>query len=185
MTAYILSFDECNKEQHHRVGGKCASLGTMTQAGVPVPPGFAITTDAYHALLAQEGLGERIAAELDQLTVSDDKALDEVSQRVRRLIEESVIAADITTAIRNAYQALCERCQLDAVPVAVRSSATAEDLPGASFAGQQDAYLWIIGAEDVLRHVQKCWASLFTARAIAYRLDNGFPHHEVQMSVGV
>lgn len=100
MTEYILPFEQCNKDNHPRVGGKCASLGARIQAGARVPPGFAVTTDAYHALLASNRLREQIHAELDVLVSSGDKALSEVSQKVRRLIEETPISTEIETAIR-------------------------------------------------------------------------------------
>jgi pyruvate,water dikinase len=112
-------------------------------------------------------------------------ALNHTSERIKGLIESGSVSAEIQSAIREGYDVLCRRCDLGRLPVAVRSSATAEDLPTASFAGQQDTYLWVEGSDSVVKSVQKCWASLFTPRAIAYRIKNGFPHEKVLISVGV
>ena len=185
MSEFTLNFENCNSDMLNRVGGKCTSLGTMISAEAPVPPGFAVTTDAYIAMFRQNGLYSLINAELDGLEDSDDPHLPEVSEKVRGLIEGVPISAEIDDAIRSAYRDLSTRCTSDAIPVAVRSSATAEDLPDASFAGQQDTYLWIVGEDAVVQHVRKCWSSLFTARAIAYRLDKGFAHEDVSMGVAV
>ncbi|MFQ5611620.1 MAG: PEP/pyruvate-binding domain-containing protein [Anaerolineae bacterium] len=182
---YILTFEQCDTGSHARVGGKCASLGAMIQAGAPVPPGFAVTTEAYQEMLATGDLGQHIRSQLETLDPNDVNRIEAISQAVRALIEQTPVAAGIEQAIRAAYADLCQRCAMDEVPVAVRSSATAEDLPGASFAGQQDTFLWIVGIEEVLKHVRKCWSSLYTARAITYRLEKGFPHEKISMSVGV
>ena len=157
----------------------------MIQAKAPVPPGFAITTDAYRRMLDTDGLGQQIHVLLEQLDPTDVAGEQATSQAIRALIEKTPIPPDIEQAIRTAYTNLCQKCNMDEVPVAVRSSATAEDLPGASFAGQQDTFLWIVGIDAVLRHTSKCWSSLYTARAIAYRIEKGFPHEKVYMSVGV
>ncbi len=181
---YILLFQQCEKSQHARVGGKCASLGAMIQAGAPVPPGFAVTTDAYSVMMATNDLGAHIQqhiGELDFARLADEEA---ISRHLRGIIEQTPIPFEIENAIRDAYAEMCETYAME-IPVAVRSSATAEDLPGASFAGQQDTFLWIVGADNVVTHVRKCWSSLYTARAISYRHDNGFPHDKVLMSVGV
>jgi pyruvate,water dikinase len=110
---------------------------------------------------------------------------ESVSRTIRKLIEEMPLPPEMEQAIRNAYAELCAQASVDELPVAVRSSATAEDLPGASFAGQQDTFLWVVGADAVIEHVRKCWSSLYTARAISYRHDNGFAHEKVLMSVAV
>ncbi|MEM7112238.1 MAG: PEP/pyruvate-binding domain-containing protein [Chloroflexota bacterium] len=182
---YILPFEQCSKEEHNRVGGKCASLGAMIQAEAPVPPGFAVTTEAFAEMLRNRKLRELVKSEIASVADSDDPDLQEVSRKVRAAIEAEPVAEAIETAVRNAYAKLSADCGSDAIPVAVRSSATAEDLPDASFAGQQDTYLWIVGADAVVEHVRKCWSSMFTARAIAYRLDKGFSHEEVTMAVAV
>lgn len=184
-TPYILPFQQCDHSDLNRVGGKCASLGMLIRAEAPVPPGFAVTTEAYRSLFEHNGLHAQIDAELDRVKTSDDEILPEVSAKIRALIEETPMAAEVADSIRAAYGAISAQADSAAVPVAVRSSATAEDLPDASFAGQQDTYLWIVGSDDVVNHVQKCWSSLYTARAIAYRLDKGFAHEEVCMGVAV
>jgi pyruvate,water dikinase len=184
---FILPFECCDKDVHHRVGGKCASLGSMTQAGAAVPPGFAVTTDAYRAMLAHGDLRAGIHAALGEIVYGDVDSEEHASNAIRSLIESVPIPAAIELAIRAAYAALCTTTGALAgdLPVAVRSSATAEDLPGASFAGQQDTFLWVVGADAVLAHVRKCWSSLYTARAIAYRHDKGFEHEKVFMAVAV
>lgn len=182
---YILSFEKCDKSQHNRVGGKCASLGAMIKAGAPVPSGFAVTVEAYMALLDQNGLRERVSAEISQIDQTSVISEAEHGEALRDMILAEPMPMGVEMAIREAYAGLCVANNSDELPVAVRSSATAEDLPGASFAGQQDTYLWIMGADSVVAHVHKCWASLFTNRAIAYRHDQGFEHDKVLMAVAV
>jgi pyruvate,water dikinase len=182
---YILLFEYCDAGAHRRVGGKNAGLGSMIQAGAPVPPGFAVTTDAYQEMLATNSLDREIQARLADISPADVEGVEVVSQTIHALIEQTPLPINIEQAIRSAYTCLCQNCGLDEVPVAVRSSATAEDLPGASFAGQQDTFLWIVSPEAVIAHVVKCWSSLYTARAISYRIEKGFPHEKVYMSVGV
>ena len=182
---YILPFEECGHDDLQRVGGKCTSLGEMLRAGARVPPGFAITTEAYRTMMENEGVRQCIHARLEQIIPNDVASEETASHAIRSLIEASPIPADIERAIRNAYADLCARAGIRDMPVAVRSSATAEDLPNASFAGQQDTFLWVIGADAVLEYTRKCWSSLFTTRAIAYRNDHGIPHEQVLMSVAV
>jgi pyruvate, water dikinase len=182
---HILWFHEYEPDHAERVGGKCGSLGAMTRAGLPVPPGFAVTTDAFSKSLARNDVGPRIHADLAGLDVHDLAALEAAAAAARREIMDSGPAHDVDDAIRVAYAQLCERTGVADVPVAVRSSATAEDQPDASFAGQQDTYLWIRGEDEVVNHVVRCWASLYTDRAIAYRHEQGYPHDGVNMSVGV
>jgi pyruvate,water dikinase len=177
---YTLPFSGIGKADHARVGGKCASLGEMTQAGVAVPPGFAVTTDAYLAMLDAASLRKEIEAQLSRLDFEDFDALDRAAQAIQIRFRSHHLPAAVEAAIREGYAAIG-----DGTPVAVRSSATAEDLPDASFAGQQDTYLWVVGASDVVEHVRDCWASLFTARAMKYRHDNGLGQIEVLMSVAV
>lgn len=184
-SVYTLPFEQCNATTHSRVGGKNASLGSMIQADAPVPPGFAVTTDAYLKMLSANNVSQQIKARLKQLDPKDVEGAEVASQSIRALIEDTPIPPDIEQAISKAYVELCHKCQMDDIPVAVRSSATAEDLPGASFAGQQDTFLWVVGIDAVLQHVSKCWSSLYTARAISYRIEKGFPHEKVYMSVGV
>ncbi|WP_245408253.1 PEP/pyruvate-binding domain-containing protein [Zhengella mangrovi] len=178
--SYTLNFADIGKDLHDKVGGKCASLGEMTQAGVAVPPGFAVTTDAYQTMLDHHGLRKEIERHLTAIDAEDIDAVDRAAQAIRVRIRSHHLPADVEAAIRAAYAEMG-----DDLPVAVRSSATAEDLPDASFAGQQDTYLWVRGADDVVNRVRDCWASLFTTRAVAYREKNRIPHIDVLMSVGV
>jgi pyruvate,water dikinase len=157
----------------------------MTQAGARVPPGFAVTTAAYRSVLEAEGVRERLHNLLGQIVPNDVTSEDRASRAIRALIESAPIPAPVEAAIRDAYAALCARVGVPDLPVAVRSSATAEDLPDASFAGQQDTFLWVVGADAVVAYVHRCWASLFTTRAIAYRADHGIDHEQVLMSVAV
>lgn len=179
---FILPFESATDADHPRMGGKCASLARMIAMGVPVPRGFAVATDAYAAHLAATGLEAAIREELSHLdthNVTDEEAR---SQAIRRLVTERAMPADVETAIRAAYALMSPG---DDLPVAVRSSATAEDMPDASFAGQQDTYLWVVGADEVVAKVRSCWASLFTARAMSYRADHNLGQIEVLMAVAV
>jgi len=182
---YTLNFDEVNKASLPAVGGKNASLGEMIAAGIRVPLGFAVTTDSYVSFIAEAGIKDEIFKLLSDINPEDIVSLNSASAEVQKLINEALMVADIEQAIREGYRCLCDKCGVQRIPVAVRSSATAEDLPTASFAGQQDTYLWIEGIDEVVRSVQKCWASLFTPRAISYRIKNNFPHEKVLISVGV
>jgi pyruvate,water dikinase len=177
---FTLSFNKISQADFARVGGKCASLGEMTQAGVAVPPGFAVTTEAYAAMLDNHGLRAEIERGLVNIDVEDLDKLDRAAQTIMIRIRSHHMPEAVEEAIREDYASMG-----DDIPVAVRSSATAEDLPDASFAGQQDTYLWVRGADDVVEKVRECWASLFTTRAIAYREKNNIPHIDVLMSVGV
>lgn len=177
---YTLDFSRISHADFARVGGKCASLGEMTQAGVAVPPGFAVTTDAYQAMLAHHDMRAEIERHLAGVDPFDIDQVDRAAQAIRIRIRSHKLPPAVETAIRAAY------AQMGAdMPVAVRSSATAEDLPDASFAGQQDTYLWVRGADQVVEKVRDCWASLYTTRAVAYREKNRIPHIDVLMSVGV
>jgi pyruvate,water dikinase len=177
---YTLDFTQIGSDDHARVGGKCASLGDMTRACVAVPPGFAVTTDAYDAMLSAHGLNRTIDAQLDGLDIDDVAAVEAAAQAIGDRIRGGAIPDAVAQAIVEDYRALGH-----ALPVAVRSSATAEDLPDASFAGQQDTYLWVVGEDDVLEKVRDCWASLYTARAIIYRAKNNIPSDDVKISVAV
>ncbi len=182
---YILWFTECDRSKQNSVGGKCANLGEMLQANVRVPPGFAVTTLAYRQFLSEHGLGNEIARMLAELDVDDIESAERTSQEIRQLMGSTPLSSAIEDAISRAYEDLCAECNVSDLPVAVRSSATAEDLPGASFAGQQETTLWVRSASSVLVRTTLCWSSLFTSRAIAYRKAMGFPHDKVHMSVGV
>ncbi len=182
---YIVWFDRYHESDHPRAGGKVASLGEMMAAGLPVPPGFAVTTEAYHTLRDHpevRGPGHALLAQVD---LSDPDGLEEISENIRALIESTAVDPEIERQVRSAYAELCERCGVEDVPVAVRSSATAEDLPDASFAGEHDTYLWVRGADAVLELMRRCWSSIYTARAIAYRHEMGHDHEVISMAVAV
>ena len=186
MVEYVLSFDEVGMQDIERVGGKNASIGEMlralTRLGVRVPQGFATTADAYREFLHKDGLDKRIAAELATLNVEDVEALARCGARIRQWIMDTPFNADLARAVLERWTAM------DAghgIAVAVRSSATAEDLPEASFAGQQETFLNVRGAASVLKAMHEVYASLFNDRAIAYRVHQGFEHSLVALSVGV
>jgi len=169
------------------VGGKNASLGEMINAGLPVPPGFAVTAYAYEKFLEETLLVDKIYKVIKETVTdtNDPKQYSAASKKIRALIEKTLMPKDIETAIKSAYKELNKRLRLKDAFVAVRSSATAEDLPDASFAGQQETFLNVKGIEDLLGNVVKCWSSLFTPRAIFYRNEKGFAHEKVFISVGV
>ncbi|GAB4263868.1 MAG: hypothetical protein Kow0092_15120 [Deferrisomatales bacterium] len=179
----ILWFEACRKEHSPQVGGKCASLGELIAAGIRVPPGFAVTTDAYYDFLVSAGLKDPICRVLQRTTAG--APVPEVGREVREMILAAAVPAEVEGSIREAYRELSRRCGVEGLPVAVRSSATLEDLADASFAGQQDTYLWVRGEDEVVDKVRACWASLFTDRVIAYREEKGFSHDNVRISVGV
>lgn len=178
-------FEECLKESVPLVGGKCASLGELINAGVRVPPGFALTTEGYRRFMSRAGLEQEIQRMLAGLDVSDMDALEQTSTAIREMIEAQPFSTEIEDLVAENYRSLSVRCCMPAVPVAVRSSATAEDLAGASFAGQQDTYLWVRGVDEVLHHMRRCISSLYTGRAIAYRANIGFDEDRMAISVGV
>jgi pyruvate,water dikinase len=179
--------DLCNNDVP-QVGGKNASLGemisTLKSKGVRVPDGFATTADAYRQFLDANALGERIAAHLRDWR-EKKMSLDATGTAIRRLFLTAHFPDDMAASIRAAYHELGRRYECDEVDVAVRSSATAEDLPGASFAGQQETFLNIRGENDVLDACRRCYASLFTDRAISYRHDRGFDHMKLALSCGI
>lgn len=185
MTDHIVWFDRYDHEHKPFVGGKNASLGEMMMAELPVPPGFAITTVAYEQMWQDADLVADVNELLASIDHDDFAANRNISEQIRARIEAVPVPDDVVSDVTEAYAALCAHCGVDDLPVAVRSSATAEDLPDASFAGQQDTYLWIKGADSVIDHVRQCWSSIFTDRAIAYRHAKGYLHQGVAMSVGV
>ncbi len=185
MTDHIIWFDRYEQDHKPFVGGKNASLGEMMMAELPVPPGFAITTLAYDQIWQDANLVTSVNDLLRSIDHEDYAANRATSEQIRALIEAIPIPNQVEKDIRAAYAALGTHCGVDEVPVAVRSSATAEDLPDASFAGQQDTFLWVVGADAVLENVRKCWSSIFTDRAIAYRHEMGYLHQAIAMSVGI
>ncbi len=187
---YIKSLQNVNLSDLPLVGGKNASLGQMINAlsnnGIRVPQGFAITVDGYNAYMNHNNLTEQITHLANQITdINDLKNLKKVSEEIRSLIENGHIPNDLAQEIAYAYQDLSTYYNENQCDVAVRSSATAEDLPDASFAGQQDTFLHVQGPNNVLTYYKKCIASLFNDRAIAYRKEQGFDQVEVALSVGV
>ncbi len=184
----ITWLESVTNQDVERVGGKNASLGELigklTQAGIQVPGGFAITADAYRAFIEANQLTPQIQA---QLTAWEQgkQPLEVTGQAIRRLIKRAPFPSDLTRDIKQAYKALSQRYGSDEIDVAVRSSATAEDLPDASFAGQQETFLNISGEIELLEACRKCFASLFTNRAISYRQEKDFDHLSVALSVGV
>ena len=178
-------FEDCLKDSVPLVGGKCSSLGELINAGVRVPPGFALTTEGYRRFVAGTGIDREVRSLLAGLDRQDLDALEKASALIRAAIEAQPFSYEIEDLVGECYRKLAVRCCMSAVPVAVRSSATAEDLPGASFAGQQDTYLWIRGIDEVLAHMRRCISSLYTGRAIAYRANKGFGDAQVAISVGV
>jgi pyruvate,water dikinase len=181
----VCDLKDCNRTSIDLVGGKCASLGELINAGIRVPPGFAVTTEGFRGFIDGAGIKEAIQQELIDLTEDDIERQEAASKKIRSMIEEAEFSIELEDQIAESYRVLSVQCNVPAVPVAVRSSATAEDLPGASFAGQQDTFLWIRGSDDVLDHTRKCFSSLFTARAIAYRIRMNFEHAAVAISVGI
>jgi len=182
--AQILWFENYQSADASELGGKNASLGTLTGAGLPVPPGFAVSADCYRKALADGGLTGQLDALIAGVDPRDPASVSAAGERARALIGALKMPADLAAAIRGAYARLCGQCGDAALPVAVRSSATCEDQPDASFAGEHDTYLWVRG-DAVVAHVLRCWASLFTDRGIAYRLERGYGRANVAMSVGV
>ena len=182
----ILWFNELGKDDVPLVGGKNANLGEMINAGIPVPPGFAVTAYAYKRFINETGIRDKIY-DIIRETVKERRPeeYEEASKKIRSLIENTSMPHDIEEEIRKSYRELSRRMGKIAEFVAVRSSATAEDLPGASFAGQQETYLNVRGEDEVVKMVQKCWSSLFTPRAIFYREEKGFKHEKVLISVAV
>jgi len=180
-------FENLRRTDIPLVGGKNANLGEMISAGIPVPPGFAVTAYAYRKFIEETGIAEKIY-QIIRETVreqNDPKQYEEASKRIRALIESTSMPKEIENAVREAYRELCKKLNAERVPVAVRSSATAEDLPDASFAGQQETYLNVVGEDEVIEKTVKCWSSLFTPRAIFYRTQKGFAHEKVFISVGI
>ncbi len=188
MQDYVLEFQEVRMTDVERVGGKNASLGEMISQlaglGVSVPGGFATTADAYRDHLAQSGLDARIRDELDRLDIEDVRTLAEVGKKIRGWVAETPLMPRLEQEITEHYQRMVAEHGND-LSVAIRSSATAEDLPDASFAGQQETLLNVSGLENVLRGVREVFASLYNDRAIAYRVHHGFDHHKVALSAGI
>jgi pyruvate,water dikinase len=183
--AQIVWFEDYQPADAPALGGKNASLGTMLSAGLPVPPGFAVSADCYRTAVADSGLTGQLEALIAAADARDPASVAAAGQHARALISGLAMPAGLDEAIRAGYARLSERCGQDQVPVAVRSSATCEDQPDASSAGGHDTYLWVRGGDAVVHAVRRCWASLFTDRGIAYRLERGYGRASPAMSVGV
>jgi pyruvate,water dikinase len=183
----VIRFEELRKEDIPLVGGKNANLGEMLQARIPVPPGFAVTAYAYKKFITETGIAEKIYKTINETVtdINDPKKNEEASKKVRKIIEATPMPHDIQKALLDEYNELSKRTNSSQAFVAVRSSATAEDLPDASFAGQQETYLNVKGNADLIDKTIKCWSSLFTPRAIYYRTQKGFKHEDVLISVGI
>ena len=181
MSSYVLGFQDIDKTKLMVVGGKGANLGELSKIeGIRVPDGFCISTEAFQRIIGETSSMNELLDQLSLLKVEDRDKIGELSGEIRRVIEGIAIPQDIHEEITRFLSMFGEKNAY-----AVRSSATAEDLPTASFAGQQDTYLNIIGKEAILKHISKCWASLFTERAVMYRLQNGFDHRKVLLAVVV
>ena len=180
MSKSCLTFSEVCRSDVPVAGGKGANLGDMVQASLPVPPGFVITSAAYRKMITSSGLDEVIREILSGVDRSDNQGLIDVEKEIRALFDGVRLDPDLRAEILEQYHALGS-----SVPVAVRSSATAEDLVGASFAGQQNTYLNVYGDEELSKTVLQCWSSLFTCQAIYYRHRNGFDDTQVSMAVVV
>lgn len=188
MARFIRWFSECGLDDIPQVGGKNASLGELHRAlaplGIRVPPGYAVTAAAYRHFLDSTGVGARLRASLAGLDTADLRGLAAQGSRAREILLSAPLPEDLRDEIVAAYQELCRRYGGEA-GVAVRSSATAEDLPGASFAGQQESFLNVRGERGLIEACRRCIASLFTDRAVSYRVDKGFDHFAVALSIGV
>jgi len=179
----VMWFESYWHGMKNEVGGKGASLGEMTGAGLPVPPGFVLMTQGFRASKDASDLDDQLACLLADLDTDDTDMVAERCGKIRQAIEAMPMDSQVEADLRAAYDELCTMSNTERVPVAVRSSATSEDSPDASFAGEHDTYLWIRGGDDVVNAVRRCWASLFTDRATCYRAEMGYEHRSVEMSV--
>jgi len=185
---YIVWFQDLNSKDVATAGGKNASLGEMIRElkaeGIEVPDGFAVTANAYRKFVKENDLKDKISENLEKWK-KEELSLEKAGKSIRRLFYNADFPDDISQAIKLEYKKLCDRFNTEEVDVAVRSSATAEDLPSASFAGQQETFLNVNGADELMEACQKCYASLFTDRAISYRHEKGFDHFKTALSIGV
>lgn len=175
---YILSFNQLGKNDADIAGGKGASLGEMTQAGIPVPPGFVVLTDAFEYFLSESDLTQEIDSVLQGVKKDDMSSVEQASEKIQSLILQAEVPVDVKTAVKDYFK------KLDVEFVAVRSSATAEDSDSAAWAGQLDTFLNVT-SDSLIESVQKCWASLFTPRAIFYRFEQGLDDIHISVAVVV
>lgn len=185
VTLYTRKFEEIDKNDAPSVGGKGANLGEMVSFGMPVPPGFVVTAQAYRDFLTKGGLIPQMREILLKLDVEDTASLAAASEKVKHLIRTTAIPEDISGAITQSYRELGRKVGINSLKVAVRSSATAEDSKNASFAGQNDTFLNISGENNLVDAVRRCWASLFEGRSIFYRVQNHFDHFDSAIAVAV
>ncbi|HDR8449470.1 TPA: phosphoenolpyruvate synthase [Bacillus cereus] len=179
MSSFVLDFQEIEKTQLFLVGGKGLNLGELSNIqGIQVPEGFCVTTVGYEQAIGKNGAFQTLLNQLAMLKIEERDRIDEISKQIREVIMAVEIPVDVVESVAHYLSHFG-----DEHAYAVRSSATAEDLPYASFAGQQDTYLNVIGKENILQHIKKCWASLFTDRAVIYRMQNGFDHNQVSICV--
>lgn len=183
--ALVLWLDDAGSDSGSLVGGKFSSLAEMSGAGFGVPPAFAVATTAYRTFMRECGLEEEARAAREAASGGDLRVVTAASERMRRAIEGSKLPAAVGDAVMGAYRRLCEETGASDVPVAVRSSGVAEDLAGASFAGQYDTYLWVIGEDAVLEHVRRCWTGLFGAAVLTYRPGGDASAEDLGMAVVV
>ncbi|HEX6982559.1 MAG TPA: PEP/pyruvate-binding domain-containing protein, partial [Balneolaceae bacterium] len=185
----IMDLTEINLQMVDLVGGKNASLGEMIGSlsgrGINVPEGFAVTVNAYDLYMKENGLIERISSMINKLDVNDLVQLRKTGTEIRQIIMDGKFPKDLRKDIEERYEKLSLQYGKEATDVAVRSSATTEDLPDASFAGQQDSFLNVRGPHSVISSIKACFASLFTDRAISYRTSAGFDHMQAKLSVGI
>ncbi|MGY1643040.1 PEP/pyruvate-binding domain-containing protein [Geodermatophilus sp. SYSU D00703] len=177
----VLRFADVGRDDVPVAGGKGASLGELMRAGIRVPDGFVVTTEAFRSAVAALDLGSRVTA----LDPSDADAVAAACAELRSIVESAPLPAEVAEAVTAAYTRLADACGQPDLPVAVRSSATSEDSAEASFAGLQDTYLWVRGADSVLSHVRRCWASLYSIESVTYRLRRGIPETDLAMAVVV
>lgn len=182
---YTIRFEDAASLDSRLVGGKALGLAQMTQFGLPVAPGFTVSTRAYHQHLADSGIGARIAQLLKSVDHTGVEALEAAEATIRTWFDEGEFPPSIRAEIDTAYEALCALSSDKNVTVAVRSSATAEDAEGASFAGEYDTFVGMRGADEVALYVRRCWASAYTARSMTYAWKNGISPTEVEMAVVV
>ena len=180
-TPPVVRFADVGIDDVPAVGGKGASLGELLRAGIRVPDGFVVTTAAFRSAVAALDLGSRIAA----LDPDDGEAVAAACAELRAAVESAPLPAEVTQAVTAGYTELCAEAGNERLPVAVRSSATSEDSADASFAGLQDTYLWVRGADHVLEQVRRCWASLYSVESVTYRLHRGIPEEDLAMAVVV
>ena len=179
--APVVRFADIGRDDVSTAGGKGASLGELIRAGIRVPDGFVVTTAAFRSVVAALELGPRVAA----LDAADHAAVAAACADLRSVVESAPLPPEVAEATVAGYRRLAAECEAEDLPVAVRSSATSEDSAEDSFAGLQDTYLWVCGAEEVLHHVRRCWASLYSVESVTYRLRRGIPETDLAMAVVV